>query len=482
MRASKILVLLAAGLLAACATGPVPSADMAPAAATEAVKVRVTVTRDGPDWRADYVLDRDAPAWAFYNSSRVMKTREPWRPRDWSVVTPGVVLQRVGELDVLRAADGGDVPRAFSLRLTPRGDNLEADYPVLLFTDGSVALFAGAFDIFALDRADAAGLSAAEIAASQKAGMNAHVTWKDRAGPVLVHGQRVATATTDDGGTYVLFGEARIKEASRVVTVADPQLPGWIAASIERFSPEVVDHYAARLGKGQTDRPMVMASWYGPSEEIMSYGGSVLPGLIVMSFEGKTLLDANDTVLAGIRWFIAHEVAHFWLGQTVHAENPDESWITEGGADLMAVRATKALDPAFDDLAMLQAEVDDCVTLGVKPVAGAGQRGEHRSYYACGSVLALAAEGLQRRATGGDWFDVLKPLINAHRKEGVLTRAAWLAHLSALGASPKLTAQIDAFLSAGAKNPAATIRSLFDQTGVAYRMDKGRIVLTAPKA
>lgn len=444
--------------------------------------MRVTVTRDGANWRADYVLDRDAPAWAFYNSSRVIHTREPWRPRDWSVTTPGVVLERIGELDVLRAADGGNVPRKFSLRLTPRGDNLEADYPVLIFTDGSVALFAGAFDIFALERADVASQTPDEIAARKKDGANAHVTWTDRAGPVLVHGQRLKTATTEDGSAYVLFGEARVKEASRIVTVVDPQLPGWITTSIESFSPQVVDRYAARLGKGQTDRPMIMASWYGPTQNVVSYGGSVLPGLIVMSFEGRELLTLKDSVLVENRWFIAHEVAHFWLGQTVHAENPDESWITEGGADLMAVRATKALDPAFDDIGMLQKEVDDCVTLGVKPVAGAGQRGEHRSYYACGAVLALAAEGLQRRKTGGDWFDVLKPLIDAHREDGVVTRAAWLAHVASLGASPKMTAEIDGFLSAGAKNPTAAIRSLFDQSGVAYRMVKGRIVLTQPKA
>lgn len=446
------------------------------------MKVRVAVTHDGSDWRADYVLDRDAPVWAFYNSSRVFNTREPWRPRDWTVETPGVVLERIGELDVLRSADGGNVPREVSLRLTPRADNLEADYPVLIFTDGSVALFAGAFDMFALDRADVATLSREDISAAKRAGANAHVTWTDRAGPVLVHGQRVKTATTDDGGTYVLFGQARVREASRVVTVVDPQLPEWITASIERFSPQVADHYAARLGKGQTDRPTIMASWYGPTENIVSYGGSVLPGLIVMSFEGKVLLSQQDNVLVENRWFIAHEVAHFWLGQTVQAENPDESWMMEGGADLMAVRATKALDLSFDDLAMLQKEVDDCVRLGVKPVAGAGQRGEHRSYYACGAVLALAAEGLQRRRTGGDWFDFLKPLIDAHRADGVLTRAAWLAHLASLGASPRMTADIEGLLNDGAKNPAVAIRSLFKEAGVAYRMVKGRIVLVRPQA
>lgn len=481
LRTLLVLPLLLSGFLAACTTGLRPSDKTDSAAVDEArPPVQVTVVRDGSDWRADYVFERDAQAWAFYGSSVVRATHKPWRPRDWTVLTPGVVLERVGDLDVLHAVDGKPVPRTVSLRLTPRGDNLEADYPVLVFTDGSVALFAGAFDVFALDRADAASMSEDEISARKHAGSNAHVTWEDRAGPVLAHGQRLAQAVTEDGGAYVLFGEARAKESARIVTIADPALPAWISESIETFAPRVVDHYARRLGKGQTDRPTIMSAWYGPSETVTSYGGSVLAGLVVMTFEGKELLTVKDAVLVENRWFIAHEVAHFWLGQTVHTENPKESWITEGGADVMAVRAVKALDPSFDDLAVLQKEVDDCVSLAVKPVAGAGQRSEHRAYYACGAVLALAAEALQKRATGGDWFDFLKPLIDGNRASGVLTRGAWLARLSALGATPAMAADIETFLDKGAKEPRAFIQTLFDRTGVAYRMVKGRIVLRAP--
>ena len=319
----------------------------------------------------------------------------------------------------------------------------------------------------------------AEIEASKQAGANAHVTWQDRAGPVLAHGARVAKATTDDGNAYVLFGEAQLKEARRIVTVVDPQLPGWIASSIETFAPQVVDYYASRLGKGQTHRPTVMSTWYGPTAGVVSYGGSVVPGLIVMSFEGEALLHANDEVLSGNRWFIAHEVAHFWLGQTVRTETSRDSWITEGGADLMAVRATKALNPDYDENGMLQTEVDDCVALAGKPVADAEQRGEHRAYYACGAVLALSAEALQKRATGGDWFDFIKPLIDSHRSGGVLTREAWLTHFAELGAPGSLNAETTALLDKGVSDPGAFIRSLFDQTGVAYRMVKGRIVLGA---
>ena len=170
-----------------------------------------------------------------------------------------------------------------------------------------------------------------------------------------------------------------------------------------------------------------MAAWNGPTRRMTSMSGSVLPGLIVMNFEGSGITEPNDEIRERSLWFIAHEAAHFWLGQTVRYEFARDAWITEGGADLMAVRALKALDPAYDDRKALQEEVDDCVTLSQgRGVAEAGERGEHRAYYACGAVFAMAAEGAQKRRDGGDWFDFLRPVLAANRDDGVLSRGEWL--------------------------------------------------------
>lgn len=470
---SCLLAVLSAGSAPAFAAAP-PSAVVQDEVAPGAV---ITVTRDGDRWTADYELSQDAPVWAFYRSTVTNGTREPWRPRDWQVVTPGVVLERVGELDVLRATDGGPVPRHVSLRLTPNGEALEADYPVLMFTDGSVAMPTGAFDVFPLPSLEAVGLSEDERGPFRRAVGNARVTWRDAAGPVLYHGRRQAQAVGDDGRTYVLFGGIDVKAAERLVTVVDPDLPSWIAASIEGFAPRVADYYTARLGAGQTDRPTIMATWYGPTAGTTNYGGSVLPGLIVMTFEGKELLASSDAVLAENRWFIGHESAHFWLGQTVRAERSRESWMTEGGADLMAVRAMKALDPGFNEKAVLQAEVDDCTRLAGRPVVEAGQRGEFRAWYACGAVFALVAEATQKRATGGDWFDFLKPLIDAGRAVGVLTRDAWLTHLTEVSGDAGLRTIIEALLDKGADNPVAVLAGLLERAGVPYAVVDGKIVL-----
>ena len=466
-------VILTASVLGACATPSPPMITQTPGKALPAAEV--AVTRDGDVWTADYVFADDAPVWGFERSTVIEGTREPWRPRDWQVTTPGVVLERVGDLDVLRTLDGRPVPRRVSLRLTPSSDDLEADYSILKFTDGSVAMYSGAFDVFPLPSLDA--IPAAMEGDAERQWGAVRITWTDRAGPVLLKGERLAQATAQDGSAYVLFGQAQMKETERLVTVVDPELPAWLVATIEDFAPRVIDYYGQRLGPGETRRPTIMASWYGPNPTHTSLSGSVLPGLITASFEGKALLTEEPDILARNRWFIGHEGAHFWLGQTVRYERARDSWITEGGADLMAVRALKTLDPTYDAQAELQLEVDDCVKLGTRPVSEAGQRGEHRAFYACGAVFALAAEAAQRRATGGDWFDFLKPLIDESREDGVLTREEWLAHLTAVSGDPELRARIEVLLDTGAADPTPVIVSLFERSGVAYRLTDGKIEL-----
>ena len=464
------LVLLAA----ACAAPP----NRAPL--TQAAEgVAVTVTRDGERWTADYALDRDAPVWAFFRSSLISGSRRPWRLEQWRVETPGVVLERQGAYDILRATDGGPVPRRVLLSFKPAQEDLEADYGVLAFSDGSVALPSGQFDVFPLASIQEARAMPSDLNGVSLQAGPAMVTWRDRAGPVLFRGRRVAQATEADAQTYVLFGQADLIENERLTTVADPALPDWIGDEIGSFAPRVADVYSRRLGPGQTERPTVMISWTGPTDGVSSMGGSVMPGLIAMNFEGVGVLNPTPEMLAVSRWFIGHESAHFWLGQTVRYQFARDAWITEGGADLMAVRALGGLDPAYDTRAELQKEVDDCLRLSKdRGVASAGDRGEHRAYYACGAVFAMAAEGALRKTGGRDVFDFLRPLIDVSREDGVLTRDEWLAELTRVSGDPSLAPDIARLLGQGASDPAAVIARLFQRTGVAHRRDGDRILLS----
>lgn len=471
-----LIAALAALALAAVASSadarmPAPSGDPGPS------RPAVTVTRDGDAWTAEYELDRDAPVWAFFVSALTEETRRAWRPEQWRVVTPGVVLERAGARDILRAADGGPVPRRVQIAFTPRPDNLEAEYEVLVFTDGSVAMPSGLFDVFPLASVAAAADVPLDLNGYPLETGASSVTWRDRAGPILFRGQRVAAATAVEAETYILFGEAELAESERLVTVIDPQLPQWIGGAIKDFAPRVADVYAARLGPGETERPTIMVSWNGPTPGRTSMGGSVLPGLVVMKFDGVGVVEPSARVLSMARWFIGHESAHFWLGQVVRYELARDAWITEGGADLMAIRALSAIDPAYDAQAELQKEVDDCIRLADAPVTEAAGRGEHRALYACGAVFALAAEGAQRRATGGDWFDFLRPLIDASREDGVLTRDEWLDALDAVSGDPSLRRDMETLLDEGSPNAGDIVAALFDRSGVSHSRDGDKVRL-----
>lgn len=475
----KLMMAVAAAALTLGGAGCATTGDAGTQAQASAEPFSTaTVARDGDVWTLEYDLYKDAPAWAFQRSSLDMRTRTPWRAAQWTVETPGVVLERQGFLDVLRATDGGVVPRKVRIRMRPVGSHLEADYdPVLVFTDGSTAMYSGHIDLFPLETAEAARDLPMDLNGVETASSDVHVTWSDRAGPVLFQGERRRDPVSSGKGTYVLFGQAALVDSPRLATVIDPQLPAWVGTEIGDFAPRVAGYYAERLGPGQTDKPTIMVSWRGPTPRLQSMGGSVLSGLIIMSFEGEATLTRSKEVADKTRWFIGHEGAHFWLGQTVRYERSRDAWITEGGADLMAVRALSRIDPAYDARAELQEEVNDCAGLGVKPVASANERGEHRAYYACGAVFAMTAEGFQKKATGGDWFDFLKPLIDANREDGVLTREEWLTALTALAGDDGARRDMELLLDQGSPDAGAVIARLFDRAGVAYRLEGGKVVL-----
>jgi len=462
-------------LSAACAP---MTPDMRSAPPVGEARVEALVQRDGDRWTVDYVLDRDAPAWAFFNSALLRETRRPWRPDWWTVETPGVVIERIGNYDVLRATDGGPVPRQVRIRMHPRPGDLEAAYdPALVFSDGAVALYSEQFDVIPLTSAAAAGDLPRDLNGVEVPGGPAQVTWRDRAGPVLFKGERRAEVTAVEAETYVLFGDAATRQGDGVTTVVDPGLPRWLGDELAGFTPRVMGYYTRRLGAAPGDAPTLMVSWTGPTRSLSSMGGSVLPGMISMSFEGEGVLNPDNAALNRAHWFIGHEGAHFWLGQAVRYEYARDMWITEGGADLMAVRALKSLNPAYDARAELQTEVDDCVRLTQgRSIVTAADRGEHRAHYACGAVFAMAAEGAQKARTGGDWFDFLKPLLA--QPDGVLTREEWLSALTGVSRDPSLRLGVEQLLDQGAADPAAVIARLFQRTGVAFRMDGGRVVLT----
>jgi hypothetical protein len=450
-----LALLLALGASAsAAAAGPAPPAEVA-------------VMRRGEAWTAELRFHRQAKAWLFARSPVTAEGEKPWRPLSWTVLTPGVRLERRGHYDVLVAANAGPVPGVVRVRFVPFWRDVLGSYvPALRFTDGSVALFSEQFALLPFASAAAVGRLPDDLNVAGVPESATRVTYRDAAGPVLVAGRRVANAVTEGGeGTYVLFGPARPIVTDSITAVIDPKLPAWLGAALSRATPQILAGYARAFGPAPGAKPTLLVSWTGPTAGRTSMTGSTLPALVVMNFEGVGLLKEDARARGLNLWFIAHESAHFWLGQAVRYDTAYESWITEGGADLLAIRTVAAVDPDYDARAELQREVDDCIKLSAgRGVASALSRNEYRAYYACGAVFGLVAEAASRRP----FPDFVRGLLEANRADGIVTRAEWLAALDRVSKDRTLSAGIGRMLDKGAEDPKAAIAALFTRAGVAF--------------
>ena len=460
------LILLLACALAGCAARRPHMAPPAPVGAS------VDVVRSGETWTADFHLDRAAPIWVFVRSSVTRAGELPWRAHDWTVETPGVRLERRGRYDVLVADNGGPVPAEVRLRFRPFAHDLLADSaPALSFSTGAIALFSRQFDLFALPDAAAAEHLPADLSTATLPYTRTRASFRDEAGPILVAGRRVPSVSLDDeDGTYVLFGPAEPLAASGMATIIDPALPSWIRSALTEATPAIIGRLTAALGPPPGTEPVLMVSWAGPTPRRVAMTGSVLPNLLQMTFEGDGVLRENAGLRNHALWFIAHESAHFWLGEAVVYQYARDQWITEGGADLLAFRIVSEVDPAYDGRAELQKAIDDCVQLSTgRGIAGAEDRGEQRAYYACGTVFGLVAEAASHRPFGA----FVRRLVEKNRADRVLTRGEWLAALDRVSHDPSLSADIARLLDQGAPDPASLIASLFARAGVRYALAEG---------
>jgi hypothetical protein len=437
-----------------------------PALATPEPVAVAEVVRDGQDWTVDYRLDVKAPVWVFARSDLPRVKKQSWRIDTVEVLTPGVSLLRVGHYDALVVAKG-NVPTLVRLRFKPFTDDIETSYDAALaFSDGSVALYSQQFKL--LPMRSLASVKAAPIDSDQlpAAAQPTRVMFRDKGGQVLAKGIRQDSFTITDDDAYVLFGRAEPVVRKSLSALIDPALPKWLGDYITADLPRLIAGYAERLGPPPTGQPMLMASWNGPTKGVTSMGGSVLPGTVVMTFEGDGVLQPNPAVRDSVRWFVAHESAHFWLGQVVSYQSPEESWITEGGADLLAIRAVAAADPSYNVAKRLHDARDECLPFLAKGgIASANQRGDHRAYYACGTIIALAAE----QASSGDFASFVKALIERSGDDGIVTRAEWLALLDER--APGMSVEVIKLLDQPHVDAVAALDAFTARTGIGHTMN-----------
>jgi hypothetical protein len=435
----------------------------APAAA-EPVRVAVTQDRDG--FIADFTLPADAPAWGFWRSSTAASDNQSWRAKSWQVVTPGVTLQRRGQQDALVGENGQPVPRHVRIRLTPYTGDLNANYvPALDLGGGSVAIFDGHFALFSVDREDKLDSLLPGFDPSSVGDPGTAVEFKGR--NVHIAGDVDGYRSGRSSGAYAIFGSLRTVSGNGVGTMIDSELPKWIADYLAAFTPKVISALTTGLGSAGLDQPTILASWEGTGREGASMNGGTLKGLILMRFEGQQAVNELPALKNMARWFVAHEAAHFWLGQAVTYDTPRDSWIMEGGADLLAIRTIAGLDPSYDGRPLLNEALRDCAKLAIKPVASALERNEHRAYYACGAIFALVAE----RVNGNNFFGFTRSLIAANQTDKSINSADWIAALVRISGNPGLGRTIATLLDQGSQDPATDLADLLQRAGIAFVLD-----------
>lgn len=432
----------------------------------------VLVERDGESWTAEYRFTRSAPAWAFVHSALVRRDKQPWRPRSFTVATPGVRLVRRGRHDLL-VADGGTMPRSVRIRFKPSALDLEAAYdPALRFSDGSVALYTDQFKVVPLASADAAEALPMDIEKAGPVPGPTRAIFRDRSGKVLHAGARKAMAVVEREASYVLFGAAKVIDSPAIATILDPALPGWLASELGTGTARLLSYYSERLGPRDRPKPMLMATWAGPTPGRTSMGGSVLPGLVVMAFEGAGVAESSKRALEYMRWFIGHEAAHFWLGEAVTYDRSRHAWMFEGGAELLAIRAMAELEPGYDPRTRLNDSIAGCIGHARgQAINSAEERSGHDAYYACGAVFALVAEAAANRAEPGSGFTGFwRRLIDANRADRVVSQEEWLHELTARSGDPTLARDIRIMAEQGVAAPETMIASLFARAGVRHNL------------
>lgn len=412
----------------------------------------------GREWSVEYRLNGDAPVWAFAKSDLPRVSRRSWRAASMRVLTPGVRLVRLGHYDALVGTAGRPLPRRILLRFQPYKEDIESGYdPALVFSDGTVALYTTAFKLVPVRSADELAAAPIDDSKLPGAGRPTHIRFSDRGRPLLFRGEWTDEVLIDDFDAYVLFGKARPVVGAAMTTVIDPALPAWLAEYLNVNLPKVLSGYQRQLGPAPVGKRLLLVAWAGSKEPGVSLSGSVLTGTVVMTVGGHQTLRPNARLSHYARWFVSHEAAHFWLGQAVEYSGPEESWITEGGAELLAFRATAASDPTFDLAGRLGEARAECLPFLKKGgIAGAKDRGDFRAYYACGALLALVAE----RSAGGDFGLFVRDLIAREGKDRIVTRAEWLSAVERRNGRPDVTAAMADLLDRPSPDPAAAIDRL----------------------
>jgi hypothetical protein len=392
--------------------------------------VTAQIERADGKWSVEFRLGAKHKIWAFARSKPDNALGRSWRGRSWIVETKGVRLSRRGGYDVL-IADGDFVPPKVKINFNPWPDDLRADYhPALLFSENNIALFDAHFNILPYDPDRGLGqLDAPQVN-----------RFTDKGQSVWVDGKAHSSVSLSGNPTYVLFGDLRPTETERLESIIDPTMPMWLQNSLKDFLPKLIDDFTDKFGVGGLDRrPVIWAVWGGAAMQGITTEGSVLPGFITAVLEGNRFVNESSVGKERVYWFLAHEAAHFWLGQRANYAGNGHQWIAEGGANAAAMLHLKATLPDYDyDREFAEQETNCRKSAKLGAIRNGHKIGDYDGYYACGALFNLVAHNVAAK-NGGDFFSFNGALIKqADASDKMISGEEWLDAFRAIAKDSQL--------------------------------------------
>ena len=449
MRRSLLaLIALAVSCSHARVAAPAPS----PAPDEVLIRIEPAATSRGT-WRVTWRLPRPV------SEVRFSRPGHGDRAAHWTVATAGLSLSTEAGVDRIRSS--GPPFRTLEVVVAEYARKPEKDYQVFIpFTDGSVLLFTGAFDVDTPEGGPSWTLAYALVPRSGEA--------------VVVGGARHLGATTwgaRGDGTYACFGTTPSTETPFGVAVVDRGMPSWLRDRTLALAPEVFARYASGTRQPLAERPTFFLS-YGvdPTPGSFSFGGGTLAGVVQLDTRlgARHTGEENPEVWEKQARLLAHEAAHLWLDHAFKPAGSAGRWLDEGGADAFALRALVDLGVMSRDRfhEVLSADSAECLRLLEEgPLSEAARAGRWKALYRCGEVASFLAEAAaSRRAPPWDllqfwgqvfweapertydeenWFSVLAALPGGPEASDVVRRMVDRP-------DPSIAAAVDALLRVGA--------------------------------
>jgi hypothetical protein len=218
---------------------------------------------------------------------------------------------------------------------------------------------------------------------------------------VIINGKLLKSTAhwfDSDAGTNVYVGKQKPIEGDAFIAIIDIGLPHKMQASLSADIPKMMAYFEKKLGKlPTTTKPMLLAS-YAMVKGHSSQGGT-LPNQIFMHWNKDNLNASvqNEKFLNDTLWFFGHEAGHLFQRAKISllADNPNQSWIHEGHADMLAAEVLQTLYPQSRNFVSDKIErMKNSCAKGLKEFAlvDAAKIGQFGYYYTCGMVIYQAIE------------------------------------------------------------------------------------------